>query len=187
MSDQASFVGKPGDAHQLLLDILGLHPSSVEFHSRYAESLSELYNLANLDGGGPDFSDALLAIAIQAAGDRAAPAARLHRRAAAGHPPALLLPGSGSGRERGRRPAALGDERDPRLHRRRSQLHPVARRRRRRVARRRRRRGRLHRRRLAADAALPVPAPRADARLLRHELPAPPQRRASSPATSSRR
>ena len=68
MSDGASFVGKPGDAHQLLLDILGLHPSSVEFHSRYAESLSELYNIANLDGGGPDFSDALLAIALQAAG-----------------------------------------------------------------------------------------------------------------------
>ncbi len=68
MSDQASFVGKPGDAHQLLLDILGLHPSSAEFHSRYAESLSELYNIANLDGGGQDFSDALLAIAIQAAG-----------------------------------------------------------------------------------------------------------------------
>jgi hypothetical protein len=68
MSAEASFVGKPGDAHQLLLDILGLHPSSVEFHSRYAESLSELYNIANLDGGGPDFSDALLAIALQAAG-----------------------------------------------------------------------------------------------------------------------
>lgn len=68
MSNGASFVGKPGDAHQLLLDILGLHPSSVEFHSRYAESLSELYNIANLDGGGPDFSDALLAIALQAAG-----------------------------------------------------------------------------------------------------------------------
>ena len=68
MSNEASFVGKPGDAHQLLLDILGLHPASVEFHSRYAESLSELYNIANLDGGGPDFSDALLAIALQAAG-----------------------------------------------------------------------------------------------------------------------
>ena len=36
---------------------------------------------------------------------------------------------------------------------------------------------RLHRRRLAADAALPLPAPRADARLLRHELPPAPQRR----------
>jgi hypothetical protein len=68
MSNGVSFVGKPGDAHQTLLDILGLHPASVEFHSRYAESLNELYNVANLDGGGPDFSDALLAIALQAAG-----------------------------------------------------------------------------------------------------------------------
>jgi hypothetical protein len=68
MSDNASFVGKPGDAHQILLDILGLHPASVEFHYRYGESISELYNIANLDGGGPDFSDVLLAIALQAAG-----------------------------------------------------------------------------------------------------------------------
>jgi hypothetical protein len=68
MSDNASFVGKPGDAHQTLLDILGLHPASVEFHYRYGESISELYNIANLDGGGVDFSDVLLAIALQAAG-----------------------------------------------------------------------------------------------------------------------
>ena len=27
------------DPHQILLDIIGLHPSSVEYHQRYAESL----------------------------------------------------------------------------------------------------------------------------------------------------
>ncbi|HEX7312061.1 MAG TPA: hypothetical protein VF232_12880, partial [Gaiellaceae bacterium] len=68
LSANASFVGKPGDPHQTLLDILGLHPTSVEFHSRYAESIEELFNLANLSGGGPSFSDALAAIAFQAAG-----------------------------------------------------------------------------------------------------------------------
>jgi hypothetical protein len=68
LSSEASFVGKPGDAHQLLLDILGLHPASAEFHSRYARSVSELYNIGNLDGSGPDFSDVLLAIVLQAAG-----------------------------------------------------------------------------------------------------------------------
>ncbi len=39
---------KPGDAHQTLLDIMGLHPASVEFYSRYAESMAELYNIINL-------------------------------------------------------------------------------------------------------------------------------------------
>ena len=50
----AAFVGKPGDAHQMLLDIIGLHPSSVEYYSRYAESLTELFNIANIWGLGPD-------------------------------------------------------------------------------------------------------------------------------------
>ena len=48
MSGSAAFVGKPGDAHQLLLDIVGLHPSSVEYYSRTAESLDELFNVALL-------------------------------------------------------------------------------------------------------------------------------------------
>jgi hypothetical protein len=47
-----SYVGKPldrnglpADAHKILLDILGLHSSSVEYHQRYAESLDHLFNL----------------------------------------------------------------------------------------------------------------------------------------------
>ncbi len=61
MSKQASFVGKPGDAHQLLLDILGLHSGSVEYHQRYAESLDHLYNLFNLGGFGGALIAALIA------------------------------------------------------------------------------------------------------------------------------
>ncbi len=68
MSANASFVGKAGDAHQLLLDIIGLHPASVEFHTRYAESLTELFNTVNLWGLGPDFWQAILALALEAAG-----------------------------------------------------------------------------------------------------------------------
>jgi hypothetical protein len=64
MSGQVSFVGRAGDAHQLLLDIVGLHPASVEFHSRYAESISELFNIINLFGLGPDFWQAILALAL---------------------------------------------------------------------------------------------------------------------------
>jgi len=45
-----SSVGDPGDPHQLLLDVIGLHPASVEFHQRYAESLEHLFNRSKLQG-----------------------------------------------------------------------------------------------------------------------------------------
>ncbi len=38
------YVGKSGDAHQILLDAVGLTPQSVEFHQRYAHGYQELYN-----------------------------------------------------------------------------------------------------------------------------------------------
>lgn len=41
---QVSYVGKSGDAHQVLLDVLGLHANSVEFHQRYSQSIQQLYN-----------------------------------------------------------------------------------------------------------------------------------------------
>lgn len=44
-------VGKSGDAHQLLLDILGLHANSVEFHQRYAQSIQQVYNQLTLKTG----------------------------------------------------------------------------------------------------------------------------------------
>lgn len=43
------------DPHQVLLEILGLHPTSVEFHQRYAESVEDLFNRFRFDGFGPDF------------------------------------------------------------------------------------------------------------------------------------
>lgn len=49
------------DPHQTLLDILGLHPASVEYHQRYAESIDHLYNLTNLYGAGGSFLAALIA------------------------------------------------------------------------------------------------------------------------------
>lgn len=68
MSREAVHVGKPGDPHRMLLDIVGLHPSSVEYHFRYAESLRQLYNVANLWGSGPAFWQAVLATRLQAPG-----------------------------------------------------------------------------------------------------------------------
>jgi len=65
MSGNASYVGKAGDAHQLLLDIVGLHPASIEFYSRYAENISEIYNIIQLWGLGPDFWAALVALATE--------------------------------------------------------------------------------------------------------------------------
>ncbi len=50
LRSRVAYVGKRGDPHQLLLDIIGLHPNSVEIHSRYAQSLEHLYNYYNLIG-----------------------------------------------------------------------------------------------------------------------------------------
>jgi hypothetical protein len=69
MAAGAGYVGKPGDAHQTLLDVLGLQSGSVEYHWRYSESLTELYNVINLWGLGPDFWKALSTLALQSAGE----------------------------------------------------------------------------------------------------------------------
>lgn len=65
LSKDVSFVGKPKsaqkDAHQILLDIVGLHSGSVEYYQRYAESLAHLFNLFNLSGLGGAFIAALIA------------------------------------------------------------------------------------------------------------------------------
>lgn len=48
---QVSYVGKPQtDPQQALLDIVGLHPASVEFYQRYAESTEQLYNRYKTSG-----------------------------------------------------------------------------------------------------------------------------------------
>ena len=46
-----SFIGKSGagvDPHQVLLDVLNLHPSSVEFHSLKADSETHKYHVLSL-------------------------------------------------------------------------------------------------------------------------------------------
>ena len=52
-AQNVSWVGKSGDPHQILLDVLALHPSSVEYFSRNAESLAQLQNMMNLFALGP--------------------------------------------------------------------------------------------------------------------------------------
>lgn len=53
MSQNAAWVGKAGDPHQILLDIVGLNPSSVEYYSRNAESRDQLFNMFNRYALGP--------------------------------------------------------------------------------------------------------------------------------------
>lgn len=63
LAGQVSYVGKPGvDPHQALLDVVGLHPSSVEYYQRYAETAEQLYNRFKLSGIGAAFLAALIAI-----------------------------------------------------------------------------------------------------------------------------
>lgn len=65
---QVSWVGKPGDAHKTLLDVIGLHASSVEYYQRYAESLQQLFNRLNLQGFGGTFWALLLAAGYNQSG-----------------------------------------------------------------------------------------------------------------------
>jgi hypothetical protein len=59
LAGSAAYVGKTGDPHQLLLDIIGLHPTSVEYYQRTSESVDDLFNRWNLEGRGPDFLSTL--------------------------------------------------------------------------------------------------------------------------------
>jgi hypothetical protein len=62
-SAKVSFLGKEGDdPHQVLLDILALHPASTEFYQRYAQSVEDVYNRENLGGLGPTVLPALDAL-----------------------------------------------------------------------------------------------------------------------------
>lgn len=61
MAQRVSHVGKTGDSHQILLDILGLHATSVEYDQRYAQSVEDLYNRLRFLGWGAEFMAALLA------------------------------------------------------------------------------------------------------------------------------
>jgi hypothetical protein len=51
---RAAWIGKGGDPHQVLLDILGLNPASVEYHRQIVESMDQPFNslrMAGLDTG----------------------------------------------------------------------------------------------------------------------------------------
>ncbi len=50
------------DPHQLLLDILALHPTSAEYHQRYAHSVEDFFNRENLGGRGATVRPALDAL-----------------------------------------------------------------------------------------------------------------------------
>lgn len=59
MSRSVAHIGQSGDKHQTLLDVVGLHSGSVEYHQRYAESFDQLYNKLVLELG--EFRGGLLA------------------------------------------------------------------------------------------------------------------------------
>jgi hypothetical protein len=66
MGKTAHWVGEGGDAHQTLLDVLAHHPSSVEYYSRTAQSLAQLYNMLNFWALAPTWWQALLNLNLQA-------------------------------------------------------------------------------------------------------------------------
>ncbi|WP_419695428.1 hypothetical protein ACN2CC_02175 [Mesorhizobium muleiense] len=62
MATGVSFVGKSGNPHKTLLDIVGLHSGSVEWSQRYAESLKLVFNQLAMLGLGGFFETIRLAI-----------------------------------------------------------------------------------------------------------------------------
>jgi hypothetical protein len=68
MFPKVSYVGKEGDPHQILLDVVGLHPSSAEYYQRYAESLEQLTNRLKLQGFWGQFLAALIAVGYPQSG-----------------------------------------------------------------------------------------------------------------------
>jgi hypothetical protein len=68
MAAGVAHVGQPGDAHQTLLDVVGLHPGTVEYHQRYAESFDQLYNKLVLELG--QFWGGLLAAFLRQRGQQ---------------------------------------------------------------------------------------------------------------------
>ncbi|MBK8648974.1 MAG: hypothetical protein IPN16_21045 [Gemmatimonadetes bacterium] len=52
LARDVAHVGKAGDPHALLLDVVGLHPGSVDWVQRHAEHLKTLYNRLSLQGFG---------------------------------------------------------------------------------------------------------------------------------------
>jgi len=57
LAADVAHVGRIGDPHQTLLDVVALHPASVEFHQRYAESVTEVFNRFRLFGDSDAFID----------------------------------------------------------------------------------------------------------------------------------
>lgn len=85
MSAGAAHVGKAGDAHQTLLDIVGLQASSVEYYWRYSENVTELYNIVNLWGVGPQFWQTWVALSPLLLGEQLLSQLGYH-----GQPPDIL-------------------------------------------------------------------------------------------------
>ena len=125
LSRNASFVGKPGDPQQVLLDILALQPSSVEYFSRNAEGVAQLFNMANRFALGPiwfgQFSRAW------DCRPRLAPSTTVGLRGRdPGSAQSFLPDGQSADRHRDRRSRAFGDRSRARLHRRWAQLYSMA-------------------------------------------------------------
>lgn len=59
---QVNYIGKKGDSHQILLDVLGLNSNSVEFHQRYAQSIEQVYNQLKISVNNPIIASIITSI-----------------------------------------------------------------------------------------------------------------------------
>src|SRR5439155_25777513 len=68
MAQNVVRVGTAGDPHRVMLNILGLHPTSVDFWQRYAASVDDLYNRMRFYGAGTQLTVELTKLAYQTTG-----------------------------------------------------------------------------------------------------------------------
>lgn len=52
MVEQVSYVGKPGDPHQIMLDVVGLHATSSDLYQRFANTIEQIWNMYLINGAG---------------------------------------------------------------------------------------------------------------------------------------
>ncbi|HZV73694.1 MAG TPA: hypothetical protein VFF79_08270 [Conexibacter sp.] len=87
LAAQLTALGTPGqDVEAALLEVLGLHPASAEYHFRYAESLDQVFNFAGLFG----LSQALLLALVRAGLDKPALELLMRIDPTSEIPPAIL-------------------------------------------------------------------------------------------------
>lgn len=62
---KVAYIGKPGNDQQTMLDVLGLHPNSVEFRQRYSDGIGPMYNVLAMQTMNPEMANTFFSYVLQ--------------------------------------------------------------------------------------------------------------------------